>query len=212
MPMKILVCDDHPMFCDGIKNALSILNDLECFDRANNCSKAMEMLRSKPYDIVIMDISLPDKSGLDCLEVIKKIYPDVKVLMLSMHSEEAYGMRCLKKGADAYLNKDSDPEEMRLAIRTLANNKKYISTKLASIMAEKMNREELENLHDTLNDREFEIMLGLAVHKSYDEIARYLNISENVISTYRYRMMRKMKFKNTFETTQYCIEHKLIKL
>jgi two-component system, NarL family, invasion response regulator UvrY len=208
--MNILICEDHTLFRDGIKKALIQLADVECIDEAGNDTEAMALLKVKKYEMVLMDISLPGKSGIELLELIKTKWPETRVLMLSMYPEELYGMRCLKLGASGYLNKDADSLKLVDAIKRVANGHQYISDNLATIMTLSLNKNSDKPPHEMLTDRAFGIMLELAAGISYVEIGKHFTISKDTVGTYRTRIMNKMGFKKNAELTQYCIQHKLI--
>jgi DNA-binding NarL/FixJ family response regulator len=210
--MKFLICDDHKVVRDGVINALKPLLGIEYISEANDGKQALDLLEKKEYDIVFMDISLPKRSGLDYLIEIKSKWPSVKVIMLSMHPEEVYGLRCLKNGASGYLNKDVNPDQIREAVNLVAHGKPYISPNLASILAENLNQSHDKKPHEKLSDREFEIMLMLARGKSYSEIGVILGISEKTIGTYKGRITDKTGIKKNSGLTQYCIENGLMKL
>jgi two-component system, NarL family, invasion response regulator UvrY len=208
--MNILICEDHVMFRDGIKKALQRVAGVKCVDEAGNYKEGMALLNQKEYNVVLLDISLPGKSGIDMLEKVKTTWPETRVLMLSMYPEEEYGLRCILLGASGYLNKDVDPLVLVDAINKVAHGGQYISDKLATILASNYNKNKVSLLHEMLSDREFDIMLKLAGGVPYADISSQLHISKDTIGTYRSRIMNKMGFTKNAELTQYCLQNKLL--
>ncbi len=207
--MKILICDDHQIVRDGLKNILQQLPDV-IIEEAGNVKDAISLLKIKTFDIVLQDLSLPDRNGLDVLQFVKQKSPETNVLILSMHPLEQYAIRALKLGASGYLTKNTAADELIIAITTIAKGEKYISKLLAANMAFHLNHLNQEQKHDILSVREFEIMINLANGKSLLEIGNEYFISNKTVSTYRSRIMTKMNFKKNTELTKYCMENNLI--
>jgi len=208
--MKILICDDHKIVRDGLRQILLQLPGLNLVKEAANGDQAYELFEEEIFDIAILDISLPSKSGLEVLQSIKTKWPSCNVLMLSMLPQEQYAVRALKMGASGYLTKDTASEELLLAIKKIYEGGRYISQSLAESLAFNLNPDRQVQKHDTLSGREFEIMIKLANGESLQEIGKALFISDKTVSTYRTRIMEKMGLVKNTELTRYCIENNLI--
>lgn len=208
--MNILICDDHKIVRDGLKQILSQLENVGVINEAANGNEVLDILNKAAYDLLLLDISLPDQNGLNVLQAVKKKWPETYVLMLSMHPQEQYAIRALTYGASGYLSKDAAAEELLLAVRKIAENGKYISHSLADCLALSLNVDSNQSTHEKLSEREFEIMISIATGKSLIEIGNELFISNKTVSTYRSRIMEKMKLEKNTDLTRYCIENKLI--
>ena len=206
--MNILICDDHTIIREGLRQILQQLPEVVNIKEAGSAKEAFVQLNDETFDIVLLDITLPDKNGLDTLQSIKAKYPSVKVLIVSMHPYEQYAIRALKLGASGYLRKDTSPNELLLAIRRITDGSRYISESLAENMAKHLNNGNLLK-HEILSNREFEIMLRLSNGTSLQEIGDELFISNKTVSTYRSRLMEKMGFTKNTDLTKYCIENNL---
>ncbi|MBU2553428.1 MAG: response regulator transcription factor [Bacteroidetes bacterium] len=208
--MNILICDDHKIVREGLRQILAQLENVRVINEAANGGEVLDMLNKTAYDLLLLDISLPDQSGLNVLQSVKKKWPETNVLMLSMHPQEQYAIRALTYGASGYLSKDAAAEELLLAVRKIAENGKYISQSLADCLALSLNAESNQSTHEKLSEREFEIMISIATGKSLIEIGTELFISSKTVSTYRSRIMEKMKLEKNTDLTRYCIENQLI--
>jgi len=208
--MKILICDDHKIVRDGLRQILLQLPGALSIDEAGTGDQAFLLFKEDVFDIIILDISLPDKSGLDVLQIIKAKWPSTNVLMLSMLPQEQYAVRALKLGASGYLTKDTASEELLLAVKRISEGGRYISQSLAESLALNLNQDKQIQKHDILSGREFEIMIKLANGIPLQDIGKELFISDKTVSTYRSRIMEKMDLTKNTELTKYCIEHKLI--
>lgn len=208
--MKILICDDHKIVRDGLRQIIQQLPEVTFIGEARDGKEALIILKGDKYDVVLLDISLPDRNGLEVLQSVKAKWPSTNVLMLSMHPQEQYAIRALKLGASGYLTKDTASEELILAIKRVSEGGKYISQSLAENLALHLD-EDLNRLkHEILSNREFEIMIKIANGKSLQEIANELFISIKTVSTYRCRIMEKMELRTNADLTRYCIENNLI--
>jgi len=201
--VKILVADDHAIVRAGIKQILTSINDISIIDEASEGSEVLKKASSEYYDIIVLDISLPDMNGLDILKKLKVEQPDLHVLILSIHSEEQYAVRVLKAGASGYLTKASAPEELIKAIMKIVGGEKYVSEALAEKLAKNLEGKSKNLPHELLSDREFQIMRMIAQGKTIKEIAGELYISDKTVSTYRARLLLKMGMKNNSELTHY---------
>ena len=208
--MNILICDDHKIVRDGLRQILAQHENIQLINEAATGDEALSMLGYANYDLLLLDISLPDQSGLVVLQQVKEKWPNTNVLMLSMHPQEQYAIRALKYGASGYLTKDAASEELMLAVKKIAENGKYISESLADCIALQINQEENQPNHERLSDREFEIMIKIAGGKSLKEIGNELFISNKTVSTYRSRIMEKMNLEKNTELARYCLENQLI--
>lgn len=209
-PYRILIVDDHAIVREGLKQILAEVDDIEVGGEADNSSHAMQMARRGHWDLVLMDISMPDRSGLETLELLRKEHPGIKVLMLSMHRETQYAVRALKSGAAGYLNKQSAPDQLVDAIRLVASGKKYISAELAQELASEVSGERARMPHETLSNREYQTLCLIASGLPVSAIAGKLALSVKTISMYRARMLQKMQLKNNAELTHYAIKHGLV--
>lgn len=208
--MNVLICDDHKIVRDGLKQILAQHENISFINEAATGSEVLDKFDEETYDFLLLDISLPDQSGLDILQTVKKKWPATNVLMLSMHPQEQYAIRALSYGASGYLTKDTAAEELLLAVRKIAENGKYISQSLANCLALSLNENSNQPLHEKLSDREFEIMIRIANGISLKEIGIELYISNKTVSTYRSRIMGKMKLEKNTDLTRYCIDNQLI--
>jgi len=208
--MKILICDDHKIVREGLRQILQQLEGITQIVEANNSYEAHQNLMGETFDIMLLDISLPDKNGLEILQSVKLKWPATNVLMLSMHPQEQYALRALKLGASGYLTKDTASEELLLAVKKVSAGGKYISQSLAESLASQVEKNYQRQKHDFLSVREFDIMIKLANGGSLQEIGNELCISDKTVSTYRSRIMGKMELSKNTELTRYCIENNLI--
>lgn len=208
--MKILICDDHKIVREGLRQILHQLDGVTVICEASDGNEALIILKSDIFDVVLLDISLPDKSGLEVLKSIKSKWPAINVLILSMLPQEQYAMRALKLGASGYLTKDTASEELLMAVNKVSAGGKYISQSLAENIAVYLEKDTIKQKHEELSEREFEIMVKLANGKSLQEIGNELFISVKTVSTYRTRIMEKMELAKNADLTRYCIGKNLI--
>jgi two-component system invasion response regulator UvrY len=208
--VKILITDDHKIVRDGLKEILKHIPEADLIEEANSGSETIELLSRNKYDLILLDISLPDISGIEVLDKIIKRNSSQKVLMLSMHPQEQYALRAFKLGASGYLTKEAAADELISAVKKIAGGGKYISLSLAENIAQHLDKDFSKPLHESLSEREFGIMMKIASGKSLIEIGNELFISGKTVSTYRTRFMTKMGMKNNAEVIQYCIQNKLI--
>ncbi len=208
--IKILMVDDHIIVREGLKQILAEEMDFRVVDEAGDGQETMEKFRQNSYDIVLLDISLPGRDGLEVLKEIKQISPKTEVLILSMHPEEQYAIRALRAGAAGYLTKKSATTEIVSAIRAVSSGKKYVSASLAQRLAQEVEVNRDRPMHETLSDREFQVMCMLAAGQTVSEIAEELLLSMQSISTYRSRILQKMHMSKNAELTQYAIRNDLL--
>jgi len=210
--IKIIIADDHAIVREGLKQIVAEEKDMLVCGEAEDAVSLMELLKKEKWSIVVLDINMPGKSGLETLKDIKQFYPELPVLILSMFSEDQYGLRAIKAGASGYLKKVSAPTELVIDIRKIVSGRKYINSSLSEKLAESLGNEKNNFLHDKLSDREYQIMCSIALGKSAEEIAAELSLSINTIYTYRNRIFEKMSMKSNVELTQYAVQNKLIEI
>ena len=209
--INILIADDHSVVRRGIKQILSEESDMQVLGEAANADEIFEQLYLKEWDILILDITMPGKSGLDALIEINQRKPELKVLILSMHPEEEIALRALKTGASGYLNKDSVPDELVKAIRKIHTGGRYISSSLAETILTMMDKDSSGTQpHEDLSEREFQVFCLIASGRTLTQIADELSLSIKTISTYRSRIIEKMGLKTNVDITHYAIKHKLV--
>ncbi|MDO8464161.1 MAG: response regulator transcription factor [Gallionella sp.] len=208
--INILVVDDHALIRKGLKMLLEEGPDLHIAGEAETGLQAINMVREQHFDLVLLDISLSDKHGIDVLKQIKAEQPDVKIIVLSMYPEEQYGVRALKAGAMGYINKQSAPEKLIGAIQQVISGKKYISAPLAEQLLSNLIGESQEMMHQNLSNREYQTLCLMASGKSLTEISEIMVLSPKTVSVYRARMLEKMGFKNNAEAVHYAIAHDLV--
>ena len=208
--IRILVADDHTIVREGLKQILADVGDMVVRDEAGNGQEALAKIRESEFDVVLLDISMPGRNGLDILKEIKTEHPKLPVLILSMHAEEQYAVRALRAGASGYMTKASAPDELIGAIRKVSCGRKYVSSSLAEKLALELDIDTKKPPHENLSDREYQVMLMLASGKSVTEIAEELCLSVKTISTYRSRVMEKMNMKKNAELTLYAVQNHLV--
>ena len=207
---NIIIVDDHPIVRQGLKQVLSEEPDMAILGEAQNSQEVLELIRKQDWDIVVLDITMPGRGGLDVLKEIKHERPKLPVLILSIHPEDQYAVRALRAGASGYLTKESAPEELVRAIRKILRGGKYVSSALAEKMAFNLDMEAGKPLHETLSDREYQVLLMIASGKTTSEIAEEMALSVKTVSTYRARILEKMKMKSNVDLTYYVIKNNLI--
>lgn len=208
--IRVLIADDHAIVRQGLKQILADSDDLEVVGDADSGAEAIRLVRAGDYDVLLLDISMPDRNGIDVLKQVKKEFPRLGVLMLSMHREDQYAVRALKAGASGYLNKQSAPTELVDAIRQVAAGRKYITPALAQALAEQITEDHEAAPHELLSDREFQTLIMIASGKTVSDIAGELSLSVKTVSMYRARLLAKMKLRNNAELTHYAIRNKLV--
>ncbi|MEX1062031.1 MAG: response regulator transcription factor [Balneolaceae bacterium] len=210
--IKVMIVDDHPLVREGLKKVVSKGSmDIEVAYEASNAAEMQEMLSKQLPDIVILDIAMPGRSGMDVLKDIKNLYSQLPVLMLSMHPEDRFAVRAMKAGASGYMTKTSISDELVKAIRTIVTlRKRYISPEVAEQLALQIDSSGNKSLHETLSDREYQILCMIASGKKIGDIAEELSLSVQTIHTYRARLKDKMNMKSNVELARYAIQQDLI--
>lgn len=206
---RILIVDDHVVVREGLKQFLAEIPDLKTVGEASSAREALAMVRKEDWDLVLMDISMPDQNGLDALKRIKREKPNLPVLIFSNFSEEEYALTSLKAGASGYLSKDSSPEELRDAIRRVVYGGKYVGPGLAEKLLSHTTPEHKVLPHERLTRREFDVLLRIARGESLTHIGEKLHLSVKTISTYRTRILEKMELSANAELTRYVVKHRL---
>ena len=209
--IKILIADDHTIVREGIKQILADTADMVVAGEATNGHEVLEHIRKEDWDVVVLDLAMPGKDGLDTLKELKIEKPKLPVLVLSMHPEEQYAVRLLKAGASGYLTKESAPEELIAAIRKVSQKGKYVSSSLGEKLAFYLESDSEKPVHEVLSDREYRVMLMIASGKTVKEIGEEMFLSIKTISTYRVRALKKMGMKNNAAFTYYAVKHNLLK-
>jgi two-component system invasion response regulator UvrY len=207
---KLLIADDHEIVRKGLHKILAESDAWISVDEAADGQEALNRVLKGSYDLVLLDISMPGRGGLDVLKEIKGHLPRLPVLMLSIHPEKEYALRSLRAGASGYLTKDNASEELVRAMRKVLSGGRYVSASLAEKIAFDMEADTGKPLHETLSDREYQVLRMIASGKTVSEIARELSLSVKTISTYRSRILEKMRAKNNAELTRYAFENGLI--
>lgn len=208
--IRILVADDHTVVREGIKQILVGQKGMVVEDEAANGQETLHKVMKKDYDLILLDISMPGKSGLEVLEEIKAMRPKLPVLILSMHPEEQYAVRMLRAGAAGYLTKASASDELISAIQKVSGGGKYVTVSLAEKLAYELDAGAEKPRHERLSNREYQVMMMLASGQSVSEVAEELCLSAKTISTYRTRILEKMDMKKNAELTLYVVKNNLI--
>lgn len=208
--IRIGIVDDHVIVRTGLRQYLSEHVDLRVTGEAANGKEALDLVRGGEVDVLIMDLSMPDQSGVDALAAIKAREPDLPVLILSGFPETHYATTLLRQGASGYLNKECDPEEIVTAIHTVHRGRKYITPTVAELLAETLGGDTTKLAHEELSDREFQVFLRLAKGETVGNIADSMNLSVKTVSTYRTRVMEKMKLASNSDLTYYALKNGLI--
>ncbi len=208
--INILIADDHVLFREGLKKVLKPESDMTVIAEATNGQEVYERIEAKKPDIVLLDISMPGESGLEVLEALKKDFPKLRVLILSMHPEDRFALRAFKMGAAGYITKESAVDELVQAIRKIVSGGRYISPSFAEKLANDLATDHDKLPHERLSNREFQIMRMIAAGKKIHTIAEELSLSRNSVNTYRARILEKMGMQSNAELTRYAVENNLI--
>jgi two-component system invasion response regulator UvrY len=210
--IRVLIADDHPMVRKGLAQMVAESGDLECAGEAENAVAVSRVLRRDRVDVLLLDVDIPGKNGLEILKAVRRNHPEVRVLMFSMYPEEQYAMRALRAGAAGYLNKNTPPNKILDALRDAARGRKYVSPELAQALASRISEDVAEGrpLHESLSDREFQTMRCIAGGKKLAEIAAEMALSPKTVSVYRARLLEKMKLRNNADLTRYAIRNRLV--
>ena len=208
--IKVIIVDDHAILRTGLNQIISGTDDIEVIGEAQNGAEAIKLARQLNADVMLLDISMPDRSGMDVLKYVKGENNHIAVLMLSMHMEEQYAVRALRSGASGYLCKQSASSDLLPAIRAVAKGKKFITPEVAEILADQVGMDKPEAPHETLSDREFQTMVMISSGLSVGDIADQLSLSVKTVSMYRARLLDKMHLRHNAELTHYAIKNNLV--
>ena len=208
--IRILIADDHAIVRAGLKQFIADQADMEVSAEASSGSEAIAAVRARDFDVVLLDISMPDKNGIDTLKTLKHVKPELPILILSAYAEDQYAVNLLRAGAAGYLNKEAASTQLVGAIRTVVHGRKYVSPSLAQILADGVSGDADRPLHAELSQREFQIFCKLAAGAAVSKIADELNLSVKTVSTYRTRILEKMAMKSNADLTYYAIKNGLI--
>jgi two-component system, NarL family, invasion response regulator UvrY len=208
--MRVLIADDHAVFRRGLKETLGEAFPRVTFGEAKSALETLEHARLHDWDIVILDISMPGKSGLDILNDLKRLRPRLPILLLSMHPEEQYARRALKAGASGYLTKESVPEELKLAVRKIVAGGRYVSATLAEKLASDLGKGVDVPVHELLSDREFQVLRMIASGMTVKQIGEEIGLSVKTVSTYRARILEKVGLRTTGELIRYALQAQLV--
>jgi DNA-binding NarL/FixJ family response regulator len=208
--IRVILCDDHAVVRRGIREMLSEAVDIQVVAEAGSYAEVREALRSSPCDVLVLDLNLPGRGGLEVLASLRESSSPIKVLVVSMFPEDQYAIRCLRAGAQGYLNKAGDPSELVTAVRTVAQGRKYVTPDVAQMLVENLSAPSDEALHASLSERELQTLLKIASGKRLSDIAEELMLSPKTVSVYRARVLEKLKLSNNAELTVYAIRNGLV--
>jgi len=209
-PVKVLLVDDHTILREGLKKIFSHSDEFIVTAEADSGLLAIQRIRDTEFGLVLLDISLPDKDGIEVLQQVKKEFPHLAVLMLSLHPESHYAIRSLRAGAAGYLNKKCTPDELLEAMRTAATGLKYITSSVAQELAQSLTKNKFDDPHATLSNREYQTLIMIGAGQTVTEIAERLSLSVKTVSMYRSRLLLKMSLRNNAELTHYALRHQLV--
>jgi len=208
--IKVILCDDHALIRRGIRDTLADADDIDVVGEAADYGELRTLMRDKSCDVLVLDINLPGRSGLDVLHVLKEEGSTLKVLVVSMYPEDQYAMRALKAGASGYLNKGSDAAQIVAAVRTVSQGKKYVTPEMAQMLVDNLTTPTQEDAHQKLSDRELQTLVMIASGKRLSDIAEQLLLSPKTVSVYRARVLEKLGLTNNSELTVYAIRNGLV--
>ena len=208
--IKVILCDDHALIRRGVRDTLSDAHDIEVIAEAGDYGELRSKLRDATCDVLVLDINLPGRSGLDVLHALKDEGSTIRVLVVSMYPEDQYAIRALRAGAYGYVNKGGDPAQLVTAVRTVAQGRKYVTPEIAQMLVESLTTPAAENAHERLSDRELQTLTMIASGKRLSDIAEELNLSPKTVSVYRARVLEKLGLSNNSEMTVYAIRHGLV--
>ncbi len=208
--IQIVLCDDHAMIRRGIRDTLSEHVDMKVVGESGNYAELKEILRSNPCDVLVLDLNLPGRSGLEVLAAVQESHPHIKALVVSMFAEDQYAIRSLKAGAHGYLNKAGDPNELVDAVRTVAKGRRYVTPSVSEMLINQLSNPSEEALHSRLSERELQTLLKIASGKRLADIAEELMLSPKTVSVYRARLLEKLGLSNNAELAVYAIRNNLV--
>jgi DNA-binding NarL/FixJ family response regulator len=208
--IRVILCDDHALIRRGIRDTLSDASDIEVVGEAGDYSELRALLRTATCDVLVLDINMPGRSGLDVLHVLKDEGTAMKVLIVSMYPEDQYAIRALRAGAFGYVNKGGDPQQLVQAVRTVSQGRKFVTPDIAQMLVESLTTPEVAHAHEKLSDRELQTLVMIASGKRLSDIAGELTLSPKTVSVYRARVLEKLGLANNSELTVYAIRNGLV--
>jgi DNA-binding NarL/FixJ family response regulator len=208
--IEVIVCDDHALIRRGIRDTLSDASDIRVVGEASEYGELRTLMRSRRCDVLVLDINMPGRSGLDVLQVLKDEGNAVRVLIVSMYPQDQYAIRALRAGASGYVHKGGDPQELVQAVRTVAQGRKYVTPEIAQMLVESLTAPPSESAHERLSDRELQTLVMIASGKRLSDIAEELLLSPKTVSVYRARVLEKLGLANNAELTVYAIRNGLV--
>jgi two-component system, NarL family, invasion response regulator UvrY len=208
--IRVVLCDDHAMVRRGIRDTLVEAVDIEVTGEASTYAEVKDVLRATPCDVLVLDLNLPGRGGLEVLASLRELESSTRVLIVSMFAEDQYALRCLRAGAHGYLNKAGDPNELIQAVRAIATGRKYVTPAVSEMLVDSLSTPGTESLHSLLSEREMQTLMKIATGKKLADIAQELMLSPKTVSVYRSRMLEKLKLANNAELTVYAIRNGLV--
>ncbi|MDR7150895.1 DNA-binding NarL/FixJ family response regulator [Hydrogenophaga palleronii] len=208
--IKVILCDDHAVVRRGIRDTISEAVDIQVIGEAGSYPELREQMRKNPCDVLVLDLNMPGRGGLEVLAALKEEGSTVKTLVVSMYPEDQYAIRCLRAGARGYVNKAGEPAELVAAIRTVQQGRKYVTPEVAQMLVDTLNKPEDEELHASLSERELQTLQKIATGKKLSEIAEELMLSPKTVSVYRARVLEKLHLANNAELTVYAIRNGIV--
>ena len=208
--IKVLICDDHAMVRRGIRDTLADAVDIEVTGEAGSYAEIRELLRKSPCDVLILDLNMPGRGGLEVLASVRESHPAVRTLIVSMFAEDQYAIRCLRSGAQGYLNKAEDPAQLTLAVRTLAAGRRFVTQAVSDMLVDNLAHPHDVDRHATLSEREMQTLIKIASGRKLSEIAAEMMLSPKTVSVYRSRLLEKLQLGNNAELAVYAIRNQLV--
>lgn len=208
--IRVILCDDHAVVRRGIRDTLAEATDIQVAGEAGSYSEVREALRRHPCDVLVLDLNLPGRGGLEVLESLREQHSATRVLVVSMYDADQYAVRCLRAGAHGYLNKAGDPSQLVEAVRTVAQGRRYLTAEVSQLLAENLSAPESEDPLQSLSEREMQTLIKIASGKRLSDIAAELMLSPKTVSVYRARVLEKLSLKTNAELTVYAIRNKLV--
>lgn len=208
--IQVVLCDDHAVLRRGIRDTLQEATDIRVTAEAASYTELREALRTAACEVLLLDINMPGRNGLEVLASVRETHPEIKVIMVSMYPEDQYALRSLKAGAQGYANKAGDPVQLIEAVRMVMQGRKYLTAEVAQMLAESVSQPQTEVLHETLSEREMQTLQKIATGRRLTDIAEELMLSPKTVSVYRARVLEKLQLANNAELTVYAIRNNLV--
>ena len=208
--IRVVLCDDHAMVRRGIRDTLVEAVDIQITGESSSYAEVREVLRNVPCDVLVLDLNLPGRGGMEVLASLREADSPIRVLIVSMFAEDQYAIRCLRAGAHGYLNKAGDPADLVTAVRTIAQGRKFVTPAVSELLVDSLASPGTEALHSTLSEREMQTLLKIASGRKLSDIALELMLSPKTVSVYRSRLLEKLKLANNAELTVYAIRNELV--